>query len=617
MKTNPIRTLVCFLVVTIIACASRNRPESKASEAIRLRSRVSPPQPVPKVVQTKVRPGHFLASRDLDGHLVYYFNVEDISRWPRSVDNLVFIYLRHHYLRIPKAAAIACPRNILIHGQSRLETIFTPRSSTNWLEATIPQAFIDNIERCIDQFAPRLASRPLLLDSELPLPSMPPGSEAAVNLSDELTDPTIIMEARAWAAQHLNTNSVRELQEFMGLTPTGVYDDAVVRAVYRLQNKWSSTNPVSIVRARNGSLTEGPGVASEQWYYRWGLIPFGQIPEIAVNPSMERHLHATATEGLVVTFYPAYSGVPGGRHIQELAERFAEHNQTVGIRNGAIAVSVAEPIMRVGDIIVKLRAIHRALPATRISNVAIFSHGLVWGLGLNRQNRFRHGGLQDCRRDNCWDCDQYNNCDYYFAPDIDHQNVTSFSKHLNTIIGNNIRVLFFACMTAASPQVVAAHQDEWREGAVPPQRQRGGEGSLAEIVARKLSINNASVLGHTTLGDASENYEARVCGREAGAGRGCVHIFDILYPEDFIQRQLTRLHLNASKHDSLRGQMWDHYRCNVKRDLPVAKCETLRSIVRMPHLLGQEMFIRPSKAAEWLQSHWESVVKPETKGPST
>jgi hypothetical protein len=309
--------------------------------------------------------------------------------------------------------------------------------------------------------------------------------------------------------------------------------------------------------------------------------------------------------------------VRGGRHIQELAERFARDNQSVGIQNGAVTINVAEPVVRVGDIIVKLQAIHRALPSMRISNIAIFSHGLVWGLGLNSQNRFRHGGLQDCRKDNCWDCDQYNSCSYYFAPDIDHQNVTSFSNHLNTIVGRNIRVLLFACMTAASPIVVAGHQDEWRDGEMPPQRQRGGQGSLAEIVARKLSINSASVLGHTTLGDASENYEARVCGREAGAVRGCVHLFDILYPEDFIQQQLTRLHLKASQHDSLRAKMWDHYRCNVKRDRAAARCETLRSEVSMPHLLGQEIFIRPAKAAEWLQSHWNLVVKSGPQSPST
>ena len=133
-----------------------------------------------------------------------------------------------------------------------------------------------------------------------------------------------------------------------------------------------------------------------------------------------------------------------------------------------------------------------------------------------------------------------------------------------------------------------------------------GQSSVAQELSTHLG-EQSSVFAHTTTGHTSENYAARVFGAEAGGGQGGLHMFDRLFPEAFIQSELTRLYPSLdppqrqAQHNRLRERMWRHYRGSIGTDVPVS---------RFGAPMGQLMFQDPDRAAELLQREWQAANAP-------
>jgi hypothetical protein len=240
---------------------------------------------------------------------------------------------------------------------------------------------------------------------------------------------------------------------------------------------------------------------------------------------------------------------------------------------------------------------------TRIKNLALFAHGEPFGLGLHESNKF----------------------------ELKSENVKTFVSGLKDALVDDVNVQLYACNTGADRARIAAKikqkgdkkkgkdaasYEEWTEHT---QGERSGEDSFAAALAEELG-SQSTVYGHTTAGHTTENFAARVFGQGAGGGKGGLHMFDVLYPESFIQDELTRLFPDqtedewAQLHNSLREQMWKHYKKSIG-----TKSEYAKNHYSIP--IGREMFINPSNAQNLLQDDWKNKwipahlkeVKPKAK----
>jgi hypothetical protein len=284
------------------------------------------------------------------------------------------------------------------------------------------------------------------------------------------------------------------------------------------------------------------------------------------------------------------------------SKRFAENEAAIGLSGDNITAGVPIPINEVSEVPIVLQRIHRGLvdkwqqtktlkkdssdaistepPAfTQIRNLALFAHGESYGIGMDKRNNF---GLK-------------------------LSNVKTFVSGLKNTVTKDIRVQVFSCNTALGQK----ESPEWFE---PTQGGRKGDDSFASALAGALG-EDASVYGHTAAGPTTEMTSARIFGKDAGGGKGGVHIFDLLYDEAFIQSELTRLFPSATNpadlHDPLRHEMWKHYQnqmLDFKKDVKTGQIQSSpKQYSRGQHTLGQEQFVNINSAMSNLRKHWVDV----------
>ncbi|HSK00267.1 MAG TPA: hypothetical protein VK932_03460, partial [Kofleriaceae bacterium] len=216
---------------------------------------------------------------------------------------------------------------------------------------------------------------------------------------------------------------------------------------------------------------------------------------------------------------------------------------------------------------------------TKVKNLALFSHGESWGMGLNAQNDFSGGGLHNTTRG------------------LNPPNVESFVRGLSDAVVSDVRVELFACSTGGDD--TRSEYQEWRDHA---QGDRAGGTSFASSMAQAFG-DEATVSAHTTVGHTTENYAARVFGAEGGGGTEGITLFDAMYPESFVQSELARLFPDlddagrAARHASLREQMWAHFKDSITG-------EHHRTQKRYPVPMGQESFTNPDNARTLLHADW-------------
>ena len=424
----------------------------------------------------------------------------------------------------------------------------------------------------------------------------PPASHAPVAEPAEITD-TQADAAVAWAQhQDLGEEAIRELQTALNVQPSGVYDRALAAAVFLRQRQWQPHGHIG-----------SPGKATESVFSRLGLIVTHTIHAAAVDDAILQQLvnDPRNANGVTVALYSQYgSNISGAAEFPLQAGIFARNQGAIGLHGGAVALNAAIPIVKLGDVIESVQSIHRGLldkhtaaqaqiygppappPAwTRIANLAIFTHGEKWGMGLNAQNAFMRGGL------------------HATGDPLNPPNVQAFVRGLSEAVSSNVRVQLFACLTGGG----AHEMNEW---GMPPEDQREGAGSFASTLAGALGPD-ASVYAHTTAGHTTENFAARIFGHDAGGGPEGAAMFNVMYPSAFVDAELARLFSNktdeerAQLRNSLRHQMWNHFRDSV-----AGEHQRPRRQKRYPVPMGQETFVNPDHARALLQADWTSFWIP-------
>ena len=351
------------------------------------------------------------------------------------------------------------------------------------------------------------------------------------------------------------------------------------------------------------------GMAGKTFCQRTGLI---FTHEITAATATDQDLEAVKTQfpdGVTVAIYPDFNkGVSGRDEFKLQADTFAKNQQAVGLSGGAVAIGQPCKIKEVGDVIEVIQSIHRGLVAkwtaaqpapaagaapatdppayTKVKNLALFSHGESWGMGMNASNDFSGGGL-------------HNNTTHGVNP----SNVEAFARGMTDAVVKGVRVELFACSTGHDTG--RTDYQEWTEHR---QGDRAGGSSFASSMAQAFGPE-ASVSAHTTVGHTTENYAARVYGAEAGGGADGITLFDAMYPESFVQSELSRLYGDKTDeertalHDSLREQMYAHFKDAILGDHKRAK-------KRYPVPMGQETFTNPDHARSLLSADFQTVWMP-------
>lgn len=408
-----------------------------------------------------------------------------------------------------------------------------------------------------------------------------PGATSAVGLTD-----THISSAMAWATtEQLGTEAITALQTKLGSCPSGAYDRATVVAVYNQQRVWTP----------RGTIADS-GKATRTVFQRLGLVFTNTITNATVADADVQGIERDYPEGVTVAIVPNFQrSVDGAAEFTSQARIFASNQGAIGLANGSVARGVPVVIRELGDAVEAVQSVHRGLLArsrapagrvpawTRVKNLALFSHGESWGMGLNESNDFSGDGLHSTQRGN------------------NPSNIQAFADALQGAVAGGVRVQLFACSSGAD-----ADRSSYEEWTGHTEGERHGEDSMAASMSGAFG-RDASVYAHTTVGHTTENYAARVFGAESGGGQGGLHLFDSMYPASFVQSELSRLFPNhtdtqrTGRRDSLRELMWSHFKDSVTG-------EHSRTRKRYARPMGQEMFSNPEGARSMLHSDWTTWV---------
>jgi peptidoglycan hydrolase-like protein with peptidoglycan-binding domain len=403
-------------------------------------------------------------------------------------------------------------------------------------------------------------------------------------------------KAIEWAAKvKLGREAIAALQSTLGVDPvSGVYDEATAAAVYDKQQELK---------------IGADGMAGATTFARLGLVLTNEITAAGVGDKELAEVQKRFPEGVTVAIYPLYKNQSNNnKEFKRQADPYAKSEGAIGLKDGSITIGQeAVTIKELGDVVETVQGIHRGLKAkyeqtqtaaqggggpaptagagppafTKIRNLSLFSHGMEYGMALDAAGRFKGGGLMAEQKG------------LYPA------NIASFVKGIADAVTPDVHVQLFACNTAHDTTL--SDYEEWTKHG---QGERRGAKSFAAALAAELGPE-ASVYGHTTAGHTTENFAALVFGKDAGGGEGGLHMFDRLYPEDFIQSELARLfpdqndEQRAALHDSLREQMWAHYKDSISGEAHRGKKDKRYAVQ-----IGKEMFLNPDNAAALLHQDW-------------
>lgn len=440
---------------------------------------------------------------------------------------------------------------------------------------------------------PRAAGPPLVLRE-----NGHGGSGATATASPGVLTEVQARSAVEWASTRVGEEAVRELQGALGMDPTGTYDEPTAQAVAAKQR--------DLRMRRNGR-------ADPRFFARLGLISTRTITAATVGDAELGEIQQRFPDGVTVAIYANYDDTGASRskrvsnaEFRSQAALFARNQRAVGLAGGAARVGVACPLTEVGQIIEIVQSIHRGLLAraqqdndageaaaegdapawAKVKTLALFSHGVGQGMGMNANNRFAGGGLTSRDRG------------------IYPSNIEALVRGLRGAVTADVGVQLFACLTGT--ESTRSAYEEWTGHA---EGDRAGGGSFAAQLAEELGPE-ASVFAHTTAGHTTENFAARGFGAVAGGGAGGLHMFEILYDAAFIASELTRLFPDktdderAELRTPLREQMWAHY-----KDAISGEHNRSASAKRFSSPIGQEMFANPENARTMLRADWVTWVR--------
>lgn len=393
-------------------------------------------------------------------------------------------------------------------------------------------------------------------------------------------DPDQTAAAKQWAADSdIGTEAIEQLQTSLGIDASGVYDDATITAVYNRQvanNEGKSDN-------KKG---KEDGIADKAFFQKHGLIFTKTITNAKAMPDfVKQFLNDDGTpkpafqNGITVGAYTHYDDQKeNNKTFWKVGEPWAKHNNAIGINDaGELEIGVPLRIEETAEIVEKVQAISRGLqevfwtnhnatvhddwqgpimmPAwTQIKNLAIFAHGMPYGVGTDANGNYRDGLMAGQPESN-----KYSD----YAP-----NIASFAQGLQGAIKEDINVQLFACNAAREfDEEKHLKKADNSHRKMPNGQDMGSDTSFASLLQEELG-EESTVFGHLTAGHTTNNFTSLAYGKLAGED-GVVHMFDIMYPDTFIDSELLRLfpdltdeqRTNVRPH--LREQMWSHYKSSI------------------------------------------------------
>jgi len=427
-------------------------------------------------------------------------------------------------------------------------------------------------------------------------------------------------------SQGYAADAIRSLQEALSCEQTGVYDRATAIAVFTVQS--SSTR------------RSMPGKADRMFFMQKGAIAYKDQPIATAGDGILaniKRLHPSGINLGVATNYTKRSG--NNIEITRKANDWGTSFNGVGISGGTLAIGVVTHITVMEEVVQAVRSVHEALVAAhqqenpqdteipeycKIKNLAVFSHGMEYGVSLDASGTYSRGLHNNERHGR-------------------ESNVKAFVQGVSGALVNDVNVQLFACNTALDLEVKREKGDRsgYHEWVDHDEGERRGEGSFADLLNQGLEEegHDSSVYGHTTAGHATENFAARVYGQagqevgpEAAEGEdkaGSPHMFDVLYGEAFLLRQLVDLgvkraevsyaavrgHASSSTvADKVREIAWKHYKDSISSEHKRSSRDK-----RYAQPIGRLMFMDQDAAktllhndfATWAQTRLGAIVVPE------
>ncbi|PKN56668.1 MAG: hypothetical protein CVU56_14930 [Deltaproteobacteria bacterium HGW-Deltaproteobacteria-14] len=447
----------------------------------------------------------------------------------------------------------------------------------------------------------------------------PPEPAPAEALPKGLTE-ALVAAAISWAeGQGYAPEAIGALQAKIGAARTGVYDRNTVVAVYKVQSDGGKVTKVST-----------PGKANTAFFHKRGLIAFKKAKAVAA-PELDA-LKAAHSGGFPLGVWTNYKTKNGDNiEIEKRAGDWGKAVNAVGVSGGAVTMGFATPITTIEEVVQVVQTVHASLlakwkatdpknpdgtPATelpehlKVRNLALFSHGMEYGLSLNAKGAYKDG-LQS-------------------GAGGYESNVKSFAKAIAGATTKDLGVQLFACNAGRDIKLLeertkkaggdkkkgrdAASYREWTEH---DENKRRGDGSFADELNQALEGEGkeSSVFAHLTAGHTTENFAARAYGKAAEGVKdtdrkddetgGGAHMFDVLYTSDYINTQLGRLLPKLPADDAavrgkartgLRERMWSHYKDSISSEHKRKESEK-----RFGEPIGRLMFMNPEAAKKLLQ----------------
>ena len=453
------------------------------------------------------------------------------------------------------------------------------------------------------------SAAPLSEPAPAPLAVVSPGGSAtgAANVLAHYADdsatlnPEATSKAIRWAHhQHFTKEKLGVLQAAVGAPATGEYDAVTAQAV-------------ALAQRQHGLSSDGQ--AGHQTRQLLGLEGKAVKGAADQHPKAAPE-HQPPQEGVSVALFTQFNTAKTGKgdlEFERRADDYAKQYQAAGLCEGALAWNKSTPFKELSGLTTAVQGIHSALVAyvaqskstspikeptsqktpgesgadelrstenvvaspppalasgpdpsnvaeggakpdhsTQIKHLAIFTHGMEYGIDTNPNVHTYKDGLHKDHKG------------------LAHSNIAAYVKNVSSALAPDVSVQLYACSTGRE----ADQDDGSRPGgelAMPETGERRGSDSFAAHLAAELHEQGhpeASVYAHINAKHTTENPYARVFGHEAGEERGGKPLFDLLYPAEFTTEELLKLvpdlltqppAAQEQLQTRMRALMWAHY----------------------------------------------------------
>ncbi|MBK6621649.1 MAG: hypothetical protein IPG32_12520 [Saprospirales bacterium] len=438
-------------------------------------------------------------------------------------------------------------------------------------------------------------------DSALMPPAPGVQASAPVQRTEEGADAqreAKLSSAITWASTaKIGKLSIRQLQKTLGVAETDVYDTETAGAVLDKQVSWG--------------LKDADGRAGKTTFSRLGLVFTKEYTASTYNQEFwgqfldeQGGVRPAFSGGISVAVYPHYKDQSNNnKEFLRQADPWAKRHQAVGVdESGGLKMNIPIPIKSTGEVIEKVNSITEGISnmlienfflkmggqfegsAGKIKNLGIFAHGMPYGLALEENDDYAL--LSQDRGTNR------------------QSNVESFVQGLSGSLASGVNVQLFSCNTGreynAKKPLEKEKYEHWQVSA------KGGENSFGALLAEQLG-QDATVYSHLTAGHTTRNFAAVVFGNEAGDSNG-THIFNLLYPDEFMTAEVDRLFptLDTPSKEKAKAlilkQMARHFKNTTSKEVSEVDPDFKGTSTNM----GAEMFTDLARSKTLFQEHWKN-----------